>query len=272
MGVYKHNNGNWYCRGRIDGERYHLPCTGAKTKEDAKALEDAERYKIRLRQKGLLNEKEKDYTFSFLIDKYLEISLANNKDKRKYKLYANVMLEYFGKNKKIATVKASDVEAYRVYLLSTGKSKATVNRYISALKRAYNILINDELIIYNPVNKVEAYAEDGKRDRYLTKEEWETFKTCLSQIHLDIVMTALLTGYRKQNVLRLNWEQIDLDARIITLLKSENKGRKRLVTYINDKLYEILMRYEPKPSGYVFVNPKTGLPYTDIKKAFNTAV
>ena len=32
------------------------------------------------------------------------------------------------------------------------------------------------------------------------------------------------------------------------------------------------MRLGPKKSGYVFVNPKTGKPYTDIKKSFNAAL
>ncbi len=272
MGVYRHNNGRWYCRGRINGERYHLPCTGAKTKEEAKALEDAERYKIRLRQRGLLEEKEKVFSFSFLMEKYLEVCRANNKDLAKAHLYARVMLQFFDKRKNILTIKPSDVESFRVYLLDTGKSKATVNRYVSALKRAYNILINDELINYNPANKVKKYAEDGSRYRYLTKEEWFRLRAELSPMHLAIVTAALQTGFRKQNVLKLRWEQIDLNSRTIELLKSENKGKKSIKLPITDTLYNLLQSLDVKTSGYVFINPKTGKPYTDIKKAFKSAL
>ena len=50
MGVYKHPNGNWYCRGRIKGKIYHAPCPGATSETKAKSIEDGIRFEIRNRQ------------------------------------------------------------------------------------------------------------------------------------------------------------------------------------------------------------------------------
>ena len=272
MGVYKHKNGSWYCRGRINGERYHLPCTGANNKAEAIAIEDGIRYEIRLRQQGLSKEKEKIYSFSFLMEKYVNTCEANNKSVKESKVYSKGLTAYFGKNKNIKNIKPSDVETFKLFMLRTGRSNATTNRYLMALKRAYNIMINDELINYNPTDKVKKLEEDNRRYRYLSKEEWERLKTALSPIALKIVIVALQTGLRKQNVLKLRWEQIDFNLRTIELLKSENKGKKSIKIPITNTLYELLMTLNPQKTGYVFVNPTTGKPYTDIKKGFKHAL
>ena len=103
-------------------------------------------------------------------------------------------------------------------------------------------------------------------------EEWERLKKELSPTALKIVSVALLTGFRKKNVLQLRWEQIDLNLRTIELLKTENKGKKHIKLPISDALYALLMELDPKPSGYVFINPDTDKPYTSIKTAFNGAL
>ena len=272
MGVYKHKNGSWYCRGRINGERYHLPCTGANNKAEASAVEDGIRYKLRLKQEGLLAEKEKNYTFHFMIDKFIETCMANNKDWKTARQQAVFLLQYFGKNKNIKSIRPSDIEALKTHILSLGRTKATVNRYLSTLRRAYNILKKDKLINYNPVNDVSFLDEDNHRYRYLSTEEWQRLKDVMPKYLTNIVKIALLTGFRRSNVLQLRWEQIDLDLGDIQILKQNNKGKKEIMHPISETLHNLLITLEPKAKGYVFVNPQTGLPYTDIKKSFKHAL
>lgn len=270
MAVYKNNNGKWYCQFMVKGKRVHKLLDGAKSKDHAKELEDAERFKIRLIQNGLMHEEQK-YTLSFMVDKYIEGSklLATFKQSKRQ---ADKWLKYWGKNKDIKTIKPSDIEAYIRYLKSTGIKNSTINRELAGLKRAFNIMIQDDLITYNPCCKVKMLEADGRRYRYLTKEEWERLKAELSPTALQIVTVALLTGFRSGNVLKLKWEQIDLNLRTIELLKTENKGKKYIKMSISESLYDLLLTLEPKKSGYVFVNPKTNKPYTSIKTAFKAAV
>ena len=72
-------------------------------------------------------------------------------------------------------------------------------------------------------------------------------------------------------MLRLRWEQIDWNLRTIELSKSENKGKKTIKIPIVNTLYNLLQSLNPKECGYVFVNPRTNKPYTDIKKGFSEA-
>lgn len=272
MAVYKAKNGKWYCQFMVKGKRVHKLLDGANDILKAKELEDAERFRIRCIQNGLLPpEAEKKYTLSYMMNKYKQSCklLATYKDSERQ---ADYILEYFGGNKDIKTIKPTDIEKYIVWLLKKGLKNASVNRHLAGFKRAYNIMINDELINYNPVRKVEALTVDNRRNRYLTIEEWERLKKELSPTALQIVNVALLTGFRKGNVLQLRWEQIDLNLRTIELLKSENKGKKHIKLPISDALYALLLELEPKSSGYVFVNPKTGKPYTSIKTAFGNAL
>ncbi len=272
MSVYKKSNGKWYCQFMIKGERVHKLLDGAKDKKQAKELEDAERYKARQRQNGILADETKKITLEFMMNKYVKVSEANNKCPEKAKIYRRYILDFFGKSKDINKIKPSDIEKFKLYYLEEGRSKATVNRYVAGLKRAYNILIADELIFYNPCHKVKMFEEDNRRYRYLSREEWEILKKYLNPVALNIVTVALQTGFRKQNVLQLRWEQIDFNLRTIELLKSENKGKKKIITPMTQTLYELLKSLNPKSSGYVFINPDTGKPYTDIKKSFKNAL
>lgn len=271
MGVYKNNNNKWYCRGQINGERYHLPCAGAKDKSEAKAIEDGIRFKIRQQQSGLIKS-NKIYTLKFMMNKYIESCELNNKSARTAIIFTKYILLFFGEKTNVTEIKPYEIDNFKRSLLNKGRTKATVNRYISALKRAYNIMIEEDLIETNPTNKTKKLIEDNRRHRYLSHDEWNKLIIVLPPEIKSIVIVALLSGLRKNNVLQLKWEQIDMNLRTIELLKQENKGKKVIKHPISNALYKVLMALEPKEKGYVFVNPKTGLPYTSIRKSFDTAL
>ena len=272
MGVYKRNNGKWYCRGRINGERYHIPCTGAKDKEQAKALEDAERYRIRQKQKGLLNENEKPVLLGYMMNNCINVAKANNASWKDTERRCNYMVKYFGKNRNVLCISPSEIEKFKLHLLDKGRTNATVNTYLATIKRAYNLLIKDGLIVYNPMTKVDMLTANNSRNRHLTKEEWNRLKMALSPELYGIVFVALLTGLRRGNVLKLRWEQVDFNLKIIEVLKQNNKGRKILRIPMSELLIRFLQSIGPKEKGYVFINKQTGLPYTDIKKSFASAL
>ena len=271
MTVYKKDNGKWYGHGSVEGERYHICCTGAKNKNEAKIIDDAHRFKLMQKHRGLVEEVQ-EYTIGYIMDNWVLSCETNNKSSKEAIIKRKYICDYFGKNKNIMSIKQIDIDKFKLHLLKKGRSKATVNRYLAGIKRAYNLLIIDGLINYNPVKRGSMLEEDNKRNRYLTREEWLKLKKELPETIYYIVLVALLTGFRMGNVLNLSWEQINLDMRFIELLKQENKGKKVIRQPISDNLYEILQELKPKKSGYLFVNPDTFEPYKDIRKSFNSAL
>ena len=271
MPVYQKDNGKWYCRGRVNGERYHALCPGAETKEQAKATEDGIRYKLRQKQLGLLEEEQK-ITFGQIMDRYVDVCKANNKSDEDAKIYRKYLVQYFGKNKLARNIKPTDIDLFKLYMINKGKANATINRYISAIRRAYNIQIEDGAMNYSPIKKKCMLTEDNKRYRYLSKQEWKKLKMALSETIYYIVVVALLSGFRLSNVLELCWEQIDFNLRFIEILKQNNKGKKVIRMPISDMLFEVLMKLNPKEKGYVFIRPETGERYKDIRGSFKAAL
>jgi len=96
---------------------------------------------------------------------------------------------------------------------------------------------------------------------------------------------------RKSNILNLKWENVDLAFGFIEILKQENKGHKKIQIPISKKLedlfYNIFFTRYIAPiilmknsfhlkfivyNSYVFVNPKLGDNFKDIKTGFSQAV
>ncbi len=249
MSVYQKKNGKWYCRGRVDNERYHKLCDGAKTEKEAIALEDGIRYQLRQVQLGLVKKEEKKtvYTVKFMLNKYLEYSKANKKSYKTDLTFAKFFLDYFGQNRDILMILPGDIENMKLELKSHRNKKgeclknSSVNRYYSALNKAYNVMIENDYIDYNPCRKVKKYIEDNVRSVVLPLNVQEEFLKLLpSDLHRVIVLVALHTGFRKSNVLQLRKEQVNLAKKYIKLTKSENKGKKTITMPLNSFIFNLI--------------------------------
>lgn len=280
MSVYQKPNGKWYCRGRVNGTRYHCLCDGAKTEQQAIAIEDGIRYHNRQEQLGLIEKKEKTtiYTIDFMCKKYLEYSEINKATYNKDITHTNFFKEYFGKKTDVLSIKPIDIEGMKLELKThDGRkdnklSNSTVNRYYSSLQKAYNIMIQNGYINYNPCKGVQKLTEDNARNVVLSIDKQEKFlKSLPSDLHRVIVLVALNTGLRKNNVLLLNKNQINLLKKYIQIEKQDNKGKKVIIMPLNSLIIDLITPYYTKSDYYLFLNPYTNKPFTRIDKAIKHA-
>lgn len=213
-----------------------------------------------------LSIKFKDFVEMFIED-YSKVNKASWKDDR-YRLQKYI--NFFG-NIDLGEVSPREIERFKSLKIKEGLSKTTVNHYLKILKRLFNIAIAWEYAVANPVERVQLYSENGsKRERILTAEE----EICLFEYapkHLrPILIVALHTGMRRGEILRMKWEDIDFDAREIRVQKTKT-GRPRLID-INSTLYnELRTLRKLSDNPYLFINPKTGKPYTKLQKSFDRA-
>jgi len=86
-----------------------------------------------------------------------------------------------------------------------------------------------------------------------------------------MIMVALNTGMRKGEVFKLKWQNVDLERSQINIKESKS-GKERKIP-INSTLSSLLYALKSRngQSEYVFTNPKTGNPFTDVKRSFDTA-
>ena len=85
---------------------------------------------------------------------------------------------------------------------------------------------------------------------------------------------ALNTGMRKAEIHNLKWVNVNLEHNFITVTAQEAKNKKIRRIAINKSLRELLLKLNRTMNGnrYVFENPKTGKPYTDLKRGWRSAL
>lgn len=111
--------------------------------------------------------------------------------------------------------------------------------------------------------------EPKGRLRFLTEQEAERLVECCAEHLRPIVVTALNTGLRLEEILKLKWEEVDFKNQIVYVTNSKN-GEQRQVP-MNNTLTEALQGVKlGKPSPWVFCNDN-GQPYTRITRSLERA-
>jgi integrase len=157
----------------------------------------------------------------------------------------------------------------------------TCNRTLSTVKHMFSKAVEWEMVeeeTLKKIRKVKLPKEVG-RLRYLSAKEAQTLVS-VCDLHLQpVVITALHTGMRKGEILKLKWDNVDMQHGFILLDKTKN-GERREVP-INNTLratFNKLPRRFVEKEGekelvpYLFHDPVTLKPYDSVKRSFKTAV
>ena len=263
-------NGKYYSRFQINGERHHYLCNGASSVKEAEKMESAFKYKLMQQQNGVIPKEIKKIKMDVLFDMFEKHSQLNNRSYRTDIYNLKILRNYF-KNKYANDIKLKDLENFKIYLMTERKiANATINRYRATLSKAFNLGIANKIIQQNPINDFKPLLERNLKIRFLTSEEetrlYKVLETT-NQYLEPIITCALQTGMRRGEIFNLKWSNIDFEYGFIELLETKS-GKSRRIP-ISNKLLNILNSID-RTSQYVFINPETGKPYTDIKRSFKT--
>lgn len=158
---------------------------------------------------------------------------------------------------------------------SKGKTlaPATVNRILILLKHMFNIALERKVpgLMQNPITMVIQANRDFKA-RCLSREEITALLVAVDaqedeQFSL-VVRLLLFTGLRRSNVLAMEWSWVNFSEGSVTVPKENDKAKKGYKIFLSDVALDLLKDYRDSlglkhspTQGYVFPNPKTGLPY-----------
>jgi len=122
------------------------------------------------------------------------------------------------------------VAALRRRLIAEGLSNASVNRHLATLRGMLNLALRWQLCEgRNPAASPGMLAEQ-QRDRYLTARQTQALMHALDaepcQHAAAVLALLVVTGARKQEVLKARWEHVDLDRLLLTVPRSKS-GRAR---------------------------------------------
>lgn len=287
MTVFR-KNGKWYCQFMVKGERVHKLLDGATTKEQAKDLESAERFKLRQIQNGMMEREKKVVYLKELIALYLRYAEANKKSYANDKHSTKIFLQVWG-NCNVKAITPNVIEDFKQRMIIERKNKnATINRHLEILSKMFNVGIANELIENNPMRAVKKLKENNYKVRVLSADEEKRLfaeiergydvigrervpKVIYPYIHLrPLIICALQTGMRRGEIFNLKWYNIDFEYGFIELTETKS-GKSRRIP-ISNKLMQVLESVKHDNEEYVFVNPETDMPYNDIKRSFHAVL
>ena len=262
---------SWY---DDDGKRHYTSKAGFKTKMDAKA------YALELEQK---KQDKTIVTKSIsLVDYYKEWFETYKKDKvapitaDRYNNIYRLLKRHFG-NKKIDKVSRRD---YQLFINDFGSAHApdTVKKTNSIIRSCVKSAIIDKLLVDDFTQNIELKWNDSKKMSvdYLSVQEIEKLASTL-QKQLNpkytshyMILTAIYTGMRLQEIAGLKWEDINFNWHTISINKAWNYKQHKLtktktessvrVIKINDILLDALAELKDNHREFVFENSQGNIP------------
>jgi integrase len=107
-----------------------------------------------------------------------------------------------------------------------GLSAGTVNRLLALTSAIYRQAMNWGVVDRNPCAGVKMLQESAGNENYLSVEELTRYLDALAADPNTVAAAALetlaLTGCRREEILQLRWEHVDLDRGVIKLVATKN--------------------------------------------------
>lgn len=148
---------------------------------------------------------------------------------REYKFRINAhLIPAFGELK-MKDIEGIHIEDYFDYKrrkgnLNTGGplTESTLKKHYVQLNMIFKRAIKLKIIKYNPMNAVDAPVPEKKEAAVMNKIEFNKLLAAARDDNLifTFILTTLLTGLRRSEVLGLEWEDIDLDISTIRVHKA----------------------------------------------------
>ncbi len=133
------------------------------------------------------------------------------------------LLPYFGAQR-AATVTTDHINTYIGERRDAGAANATINRELAALKRAFKLAVNGELIVKAP--HINMLIERNTRRGFFEPEQFLAVLQHLPDYAKAATAFAYITGWRvRSEILTLQWHQVDFEAHTVSLEPGTTKSR-----------------------------------------------
>lgn len=140
----------------------------------------------------------------------------------------NHLLPYFGKMK-LCEITPLAVNEFIAQEVETGRKNSTVNKYKKLMSQIFNFMIDNEVIVKNPLARIKSLKEEKNEEiRALSTEETQILLSKTKEIYPDfypLLFTALFTGMRQGELMGLTWDSINWHTNKITIDKNFTHGR-----------------------------------------------
>lgn len=137
----------------------------------------------------------------------------------------------------------ADMAKGKLSLRQKGKipSEASVCIHVRNAKTMFNQAVNDDLILFNPFDRLKGLAPEPNKDwKYITLEELDKLlEACPNQGWVLLIALCRLAGLRRGEAVELLWQDINWQDHRLTVFAIKT-GKRRIVP-IEPKLYKLLL-------------------------------
>ncbi len=203
----------------------------------------------------------------------------------------------------------SEISIRRLTLFQTeqlkkGRKASGINRDVNCIRGILSKAVDFELLEETPLRKLKNLPVDkNKRVRYLSIDEEQRLRIALDNYddeqrnkrarynqwllerrrpnipeltgtfacHVKpVVLIALNTGLRITEVLELNWNQVNINQRLLTVIGDRAKNGQTRHIHLTDEAHYAFREWRKQnmETKVIFPNKKTGKPMKDIKSSW----
>lgn len=180
----------------------------------------------------------------------------------RYRGHANSFQEWLGKErvkKPLESVTTQDARLWVESILDTGVVGKTAQSYAKDLGSVYRSAIREGLVSFNPFTALDSIdtSDSHERKPFTTLEVIALMEAAPTWEWRGLILVAAFTGLRLGDSANLQWDSIDLGAKLISLIPSKTRKKKRVVNIpIQTELLHFLKNAPSHGSESPFVFPE----------------
>lgn len=177
--------------------------------------------------------------------------------------------------KKLSEITRYQAQQFQDQLAKEPTSPASNDHHLKLLKRLLSLATQWEMLEKNVLarfplllvdNQVENYLDDAALQRLMAVLQAYPNRTIAA-----ILMLLATTGVRYAEAVFGRWDEVNLENGTWRIGGDRNKSKRQKVVYLNDSAKQILEQVGTQgKSEYLFPNPKTGKPFSNLKKQWDT--
>jgi integrase len=241
--------------------------------DDAKTEDGSIRKQIKEGNTSMIPKKK--ITFNELSGWYLKLERVKVQAYHKTLTYnLDSFCKVFG-NEIVTKIKPADIENFQAAQKKEGLSDSYIDQQVGAAKTVINKAFDNDLVGLDAVRSFKKVKKllkrnSNARDKIITKDQFKAIMKHISPFTAPIVATAYYTGMRREEILSLTWDKVDMKGRVIRLEAKDTKDDEARVIPICDELHKMFQKI-PRAlhNNHVFLYH--GERVTDIRTSLQTA-
>lgn len=147
---------------------------------------------------------------------------------------------------RVTEITTARIKQYIQKRMEGGVSNATINRELSALKRMFNLAARCTPPKVAQVPHISMLKEDNVRKGFFEHEDFLAVRGALPDYLKPVVTFAYSTGWRRSEILGLQWSHVDLEEGIVRLEPGDTKNSEGRTLYLEPELWELMRNLKRK--------------------------